>query len=139
MSPILESLFASILTERAGIADTLPIYAASEGQELPESFACVTVTDPAAPEEGYAGLTHTVTLSVCCPIDLRAHAEAIAGAFLCLTLSEIATAATARYQGLSRGHLYAWRPGLSSTDLTEGNRLILTATAELTCARFSYE
>ena len=137
MPPLLERLFAILLAERIGSALALRIYAAADGEPLPEDFACITATDPAAPGEGFPGITHTITLSVCVPIERRAQAEALASAFLTLSLHDIATAAVGLYPPISYGHFYSWAPALSETDLTEGDRLTLTATAELTCARFT--
>ena len=140
MSALLERLFALILSELQAewtLQAPLPILAASNGTPLPEDFACVTVTDPEAPEEGLCGITHTVTLSTCVPIERREEAERLASALLTLDLGDIQWAATSRYSQLRPGHLYAWEPGLSETDLTDGDRLTLTASARLTCARLA--
>lgn len=135
MSELLEPLFCELLGTLVPGSALKPL-AASSGEPLPEDFAVITATDPSAPETP-PGLTWSIALSVNLPIERRSEAEALASAFLSLTLRDIAECAVALYPALKPGHLYAWEPGLSETDLTEGDRIILTANATLTCARLA--
>lgn len=137
MSAFLERLFCELLDALVPGSPITPL-AASSGEQLPENFAVITATDPSAPETP-PGLTWSITLSVNLPIDRRSEAEAFASAFLSLSLRDIAECAVALYPALRPGHLYAWEPGLSETDLTDGDRLILTANATLTCVRFAID
>ncbi|MGN0887188.1 MAG: hypothetical protein ACI4RT_09400 [Candidatus Spyradenecus sp.] len=131
---IIEEIFAELL---AAITDGLPLkpLIASSGEPLPADFAVITATNPAAPDPP-PGLTWEVSLSINIPIERRDEAELLAATFLALSLPAIAGFATSLFSGIQPGHFYSWSPSLAETDLTEGDRLILTATGSLTCARF---
>lgn len=132
---IIEEIFAELLAALTEGSRLTPLIA-SRGDPLPADFAVITATNPAAPDSP-PGLTWELSLSINIPIERRGEAELLAATFLSLTLQAIADFATARFSGILPGHFYSWAPALSETDLTEGDRLILTATGSLTCARFT--